>query len=507
MLKHFDILTEKSRGLLYRTAGDEFFQGDVKDPTAVLKFVGVEYYPSRPGSYADYNEMADAGRELYQKYPSINWVNKPGTINRSFAILTFDGPAPGQKTYFGKFFREIKNDMTGAWLNNELPGGWQLNKDSSLKASYYRLKPSDLFPNKSLFESPADIIESMKDNEKAQPLMPGLVQLLEKKLPVFEQQQQLLTAIRDDLGEIMAPIALVQGMISDSGANDARTTLLGERGKWSECLIEFPKGKTNGLVDSYLITRKGLKIGISSKGDAGATASIKNVTDGIHLAEDGDMTGILQEFAEQVEIIKDIGTIPVKQFPIKYGIKFGYINESQGNMILSMISQHIQNLDQLPRLSKNDRERFEELMGVRGGSTSNPKYNIGYHISASLAKLAVDEINNDPKFGRACLTFLNISPILQVHMHAKVQGQDVAVTGFTTKYPPKFTGTVELDESKVYYSTDQNGRCTFAYRGGGGDVSQPKAELVTEPRKVTKAVKPLRARREEPKVGIGREKR
>ena len=113
LLNLFDnILLEKSRGLLYREKGDSFFQGSKDNPTAEIVFDQAEYFPSMPGAYADYNEMAATGQELFKQYPAITWFNKPTGTSKAFALLTFDGPQPGGKTYFGKFFNEIKQDIS-----------------------------------------------------------------------------------------------------------------------------------------------------------------------------------------------------------------------------------------------------------------------------------------------------------------------------------------------------------------------------------------------------------
>jgi hypothetical protein len=130
-----------------------------------------------------------------------------------------------------------------------------------------------------------------------------------------------------------------------------------------------------------------------------------------------------------------------------------------------MTKTGIKDLKQV-KMSSDDRKVFMDLMKDIA-PTNNPRYNVGFHILASLARRVVAEINKDPKFGEACLTFLNISPIIQLHMQTRTTGDDVAVTGFTSKYPPNFNGTVALDASKVYYATGVNGRCTFAYNGGG----------------------------------------
>ncbi len=74
---------------------------------------------------------------------------------------------------------------------------------------------------------------------------------------------------------------------------------------------------------------------------------------------------------------------------------------------------------------------------------------------------------------------MNIAPIIQLHLNSSDKGGNLAVTGFTSKYPPDFKGTVGLDASKVYAATGTNGRVTFAYNGGGNtdtDV-EPSSEV------------------------------
>ena len=179
-------------------------------------FDKAEYFPSMPGAYADYNEMAATGQELFKQYPAITWFNKPTGTSKAFALLTFDGPQAGEKTYFGKFFNEIKQDMTGFWKNDELPGGWQLNKNASLKGSYYKLKPADLYPPESTFDTPKEVVASLqqnpKNNQAVPKILPGMQQLLTGELPTFADTKDMASAVTDDLGETIGPIAMVQGM-------------------------------------------------------------------------------------------------------------------------------------------------------------------------------------------------------------------------------------------------------------------------------------------------------
>lgn len=504
------ILTEKSRGLLYREKGDQFFQGSKDNPTAEIVFDKVDYFPGQPGAYANYEEMAQAGQELFKQYPSIIWTNKPTNASKAFAIITFDGPGKGQKTHYGRFFSEIKQDMAGLWKNNELPGGWQLNKQVSLKGAYYKLKPVDLFPMNSTFSTPAEAVAAMGTRPGTTPdelanidkIRPGMQQLLTGKLPTFENVGDMATAVRDDLGETIGPIALVQGMIRSGGAEAARKDILGPQGTFEGSAINFPAAKNNGLVDSYLLHSGGTEIGISSKGEKGASASVKNIADGIVVAREKGMDKLLKQYAPQVAIIEDIGKLSAQMFPIKYGIEFGMITQDQAKIILDLIRGSSVLGNDLSVMKFQNEEDRQALLGLAGkikAKTDNPRYNAGYHVLAALARDVSVQINSDPKFGEACLKFLNTSPIIQLHLNGTDKAGTYTVTGFTSKYPPDFRGTVGLDATKVYSATGIIGRVSFSYNGGGDkdtDVevdatpartAAPDLDVVTQKRSQIKA--------------------
>jgi hypothetical protein len=102
-----------------------------------------------------------------------------------------------------------------------------------------------------------------------------------------------------------------------------------------------------------------------------------------------------------------------------------------------------------------------------------------------LARRVAVNINSDPKFGEACLKFLNSSPIIQLHLNGTDKGGTYTVTGFTSKYPPDFKGTVGLDATKVYAATGTIGRVSFSYNGGGNKDTD--VEIDTAPAKTAVA--------------------
>jgi len=467
------LLTEKARGLLYRDPGDTFFQGSLANPTAEIVFRDLEYYPGQPGAYDSYEEMAAAGQDLSKHYPrGIIWSNRPGARSRAFAVLTFDGPNQGETTSFGRFFDQIKPDMSGLWKNNELPGDWQLKKATSLKGSYYKLKPSDLFPPESVFDSPTECVDAIGSNPDTatpgqqtaiQQILPGMQQLLGGEFPTFDNiDENMVSAVRDDLGETIGPIAMVQNMIKSATLEKARTDILGQRGTFAGSQIYFPASKINGLVDSYLLKPGGIEIGVSSKGESGAKASVKNIADGVKAAREKGMTDLLDQYADQVDVIERVGSLASRDLPLVLGQENGHITKSQAAAILKLIDSGAKNLDNI-NIDAGDRAALQAIMDEYKPKTDNPKYNVGYHVLAVLAKRVMTDINSDPKFGEACLKFLNTSPIVQLHLKGSAGKNSYRVTGFDVKYPPDFRGTVALDASKVYAATGTNGRVSFAY--------------------------------------------
>lgn len=484
LIENLSFLTEKSRGLLYRAKGDRFFRGKRENPESVLLFDKVEYYPSMPGSYDTSDEMLEAYEKLDKKYNDLTPVNRPASSTKAFAAIILLDEKTRKPVVFVRFFNNILPDMTGKWANSDMNKfGYQLEKETSLKASY-GLKPSDIFVEPARFTDISTLLNAFKQSEATQPFVPGfeMLYLPKPKLPVFEGASEFFTAIRDDLGEIIGPVALIQGLNVGTGAVAADRDLLQNKG-YGGSSISFPSGKTNGLVDSYIVTPSGVEIGISSKGEKGATASIKNVADGIDYVRGNkgspEQKKLLKKYSNEVQLIERIGKDTVIDFPLNYAIENKMLSNSGSNTIRQLIKVGAKSLDQID-MDENTAVELTNLIGYKGAKTQLQNYNIGYHALSAIAELVANKINSDPKFGEACLKFLNSSPIIQLHMQAtKQKDGDVAVTSFTSKYPPNFKGTVTLDSSKNYSSTMAGGRMNFAYDGedaGVGD-ERPTADV------------------------------
>jgi hypothetical protein len=450
--REFKSLSESTRGLLFRNVGDVFTS--IQDPSKTLTFAGSEVFPSPKGSFdpETFQEVVD---QVERKYRGIHWVNKATKSSLAFAVVTLIDPTTKKKLYFGRFFKEILPNMAGLWLNDGIPG-YQLGIKSS-KKSRSGLKPVDLLPTGQQFKNPTSLIASIKEGTDPA-LIQGLQLILKGKLPYFKVSPELEASIRDDLGEIIAPMCLWQGMISDD-AEKARKFLL-KRTLWNSCSIAFSEAKNSGLVDSIVRPPKGVAVGISSKGASGAKASASNIYSGIELLRNTGQDDVVNKYPETVHVLETIVKQTAINGPISLGTEYGFCTAIDGQLIQDAIKRGVQ---QVPGTPKYKNIRFL-MSNFSPRKMDQSNYNIGYHALAGLAKIVAAHINSStPNFSEACLTFLNSSPLLQIHLYTKADKNGVAVTGFKTIWPPEFNGSVQLNAGKSYYATGAINKFAFGF--------------------------------------------
>jgi hypothetical protein len=447
-------LTESSRGVLFRTPGDPFVSR--ANPDDVLKFDQAQYFPSQdPNSrYETVEELNAAKIQAEKDFPKITWVNRPTNSLLAFAVITFTD-SQQQKKYFGRFFSQIFASMTGKWGNDGIPG-YDLNIASS-KKSKSGLKPNDIFQLGKSFASAGEIVAEAKT--KLEPnLAVGLDMLLQKKMPIFSGEKERLSAIRDDLGETISVVALWQGMVGGD-AEDARKFLLKNQ-PWSSCSITFPVGKNNGLIDSVLRPKKGVAIGISAKGADGAKASSSNIWAGVELLKNTGQQAVVDQYPEAVRILETIDTESIVNGPFVLGIDYGLCTRDDWTLALEAIKNGYKQVPTGPKW-KNITKLMSHIVSKKSDA---PNYNVGYHALAGLAKQVADTINSKaPKFSEACITFLNSSPLIQIHTDAKADANGVMITGFRPIWPPQFKGTVILNAGKSYYTTNASQKFAFGF--------------------------------------------
>jgi len=438
----------EAKGLFGRKAGDIF----TDDNGEKARFEEIKMYPPEGETYPDIKSCDAAKNEIEKKSGiKILWANahRPNLLAFAIARLTMED---GNTMLWGRHYQSVPKNPIGTWGNQDAPGTWSLQTKSAKKMKT-GLTPQDLIATEQSFSNPAAVISWIENKGAPAEIVDGLNQLASGKLPVFQGQSHNLEAIRDYLGEIMQPIALMTGMVG-ADADLARKEVL--KKPWKQCSVMWPQAKNTNLVDSVFSSKTGATLGISSKGASGANASSANIWTAITKAQENNRTDLLTEHAKMIEIMKIINENSAIEGPIVLGLRFNIITDKVANEIRKLVQDEVSDTT---KLSPQAKKLFSEY----GGRSNVSGYRVGYVLLATLAKKVSEYVNHIPEFGQGCLEFLNQASILQIYTSAKVVGTDVHITGFNAIYPPEYSGTVYLDAGKNYFSSRIAGKISFKY--------------------------------------------
>ena len=127
---HVKSILAEAKGLMGRVVGDQFKKGD-----STLEFSSVEVYPQDRAQFDDAPERESFASDIEQQLNAqIEWTNTPNSGSLAFGIATLTDPSNNDKpVYWGRYFKQKRVDMMGAWANNQVPTGWKLQKAGALK--------------------------------------------------------------------------------------------------------------------------------------------------------------------------------------------------------------------------------------------------------------------------------------------------------------------------------------------------------------------------------------
>lgn len=442
-------MLDESRGVFARQPGDPF----VNDEGVEYEFVNIETHP-KVGHFKLEHQMKDAVKKAHLHHTDIIWTNSEGK-NLSFALATFVSKDKRHTLVYGRFFPKIEGNggMLKKWKNTDLPG---LKYSSApAKKEQSGLKPQVVLQGKATFANGSELLDyvhSMPTLNKS--IKKGIAMIGHGELPVFIGEEQNLPTIRDNLGEIIQVLCLTHNVIDSADAEAAKeTVLLGA--DFSECTIEFPEGETAGLVDSYLYAN-GRKLGISSKGNKGANASMKNLVD--TLASNPDIKKSIPKITR--DVLDIITNSSAKEAPLLLARKLELISENNAKEVRKLLTGRVQNDKVLSPWAKKYVQKYS--------SEKKIGWNYGNWLLANVAKQVAETLNANAQFQKGCLLILNNSGIIQIYTNAALKESNVIFNPFRVVYPPKFTGSVYMDAGKNYFANDIKGKLSFGF-------SQPKA--------------------------------
>lgn len=262
-------------------------------------------------------------------------------------------------------------------------------------------------------------------------------------------------------GEIAAPIALKNNTLVSGNYMDAQTGLLDymEKGlTWQNLAsVEYPGNEAEQLVDSYMISSKGARIGVSSKdGGGGAKASASAIS---KILKDNEKKIIervpnffndpaYQKMFKYMEIIDE----PNKdQQMYKFAAETGLITNEIKDLLIDLLNEGGEAYNNADRIIQIVGQEFfnECIEAYNPRNVNNPAYRIFFHFTCGLAKKAAAIMNDDTatvdRFFRTCLESSNM---VQVKCKYKQTGDKGSYQSFQVIYPPVFKGTIKFDPFK-----------------------------------------------------------
>lgn len=465
LVEKIEILTE-STGLSGRKPGDKFRDADTEEE---IVFQSMDFYPEGGGALGA-DDLTKAIKDVETQYGNqIKWENSRSPKTGGFAIATFTTPSGTLVT--GTYLQNVKGNRTDNFISNTILGKYKYAGKAAQKTQA-GLAPQDLIKDKTNL-TVADIMNQLA---KALGTDSTLYYIADhvangRKLPVVVDAPAgvSFTAFRDYFCEILQPIALHTGLYTGNAAV-AADKFLAPQG-FAGTLINFDASKNANLADSTLDLPDGRYVKVSSKGDKGAEASIKNLIDSVNsLGTSPQDIKLREKYKSVIELITDVKTAGQAGSPLFLGVKYKLITPSEAKIIQGLKGAAPENLSDKARLkSLGLTPNLIELSTERKTKTPGA-VSLYYHLIASIAHKVAEIINDETDFSDAASTILNNGALIQVYTKATERGKKWSLDAFNTVYPSESVTGVKFSAQKNYSSTAIKGNFTFKILHGAAEA-------------------------------------
>lgn len=270
-------------------------------------------------------------------------------------------------------------------------------------------------------------------------------------------------------GEVAAPLAITKGINVTGSIQDAENILLNYLDPGVKFMsiqqVEYPENIAEKLIDSYLITPNGSKIGVSSKDKkGGAAASISSIIDTINNKMDiieERVPTFRERFKYYLDILKVMEGTPGKKVAFDVAAAMEIITPQVAEQAYNAMLAGPNDIESLKAI---DNGKYYTLTIEWPGykPRPHPMYQLHYHSTASLARLVEQKFNENTQevknfFG----TVLESSNMIQVTTALNVKGDQATFGNFNVIYPPTFSGGIELLAGSYFYATKPPAGFTF----------------------------------------------
>tara|TARA_B110000211_G_C14032637_1_gene532927 strand:- start:40 stop:1593 length:1554 start_codon:yes stop_codon:yes gene_type:complete len=270
-------------------------------------------------------------------------------------------------------------------------------------------------------------------------------------------------------GEVAAPLAITRGINVTGSVTDAENILLNYLDPGTKFMniqqVEFPENIAEKLIDSYLITPNGSKVGISSKDKkGGAAAAISGIIETMNskMAQIQERIPTFQtRFKKYIDLLKIMENSSGKSVAFNVAETLGLITPEVAKQAFDAMVAGPGNEASLKAIDGG--KYYNLTIGYPGYSPRpHPMYQIHYHGVASLARMVAETFNKDKKevkefFGAV----LESSNMIQVMTKLGVKNDQAEFSNFTVIYPPTFDGDILLEAGSYFYATKPPAGFTF----------------------------------------------
>lgn len=461
ILDKIDFLIE-SKGLANRKPGD-VFKNSAGDE---ITFVDVSFIPEEGGKL-DPQQLDDAVQQITGQLGDIQWQNTKTAKMGGIAIAQFD--AETGPVYFGFFLSEVRPNKFDNKLKNEV-GDYRLATKAA-KKTYAKMSPQDLLTNKTDLTVKDIMMQLSQSLGTDSPLYYIAHQVaMNAPFPIEVEVNADLSfeGFRDLFCEILQPIALQNGNFRGN-ATEAAEIFFGQP-SFANTTISFDDSKNAGLSDSVLELSDGRYVKISSKGEKGADASVKNLLNEVENVQNPEL---LEKYSDVIDIIETMRSSGMAGAPLVLGARYGIINETDIDTIKNLRRLPPMNLKDVSSLGLS--RKLESLAKER--NTKRPdSVSLYYHLIAAVAHKVAEKINESTNFGQAASEILNNGALVQVYTNAKKSGNKWILEGFKSVYPSKAVTGVILTAGKNYSSTEIKGNFTFKILRNGAKADPEPTE-------------------------------
>lgn len=451
----------ESRGVTARDTGEVYVSTTNPNNTLAIQQILV-VKPEDAPAFEDKDQMLAAVAQNIPENSTTIEDNKPSTATKA-AIIAHCINQDDEDEWHVRYIAQVPaTGVHGLWKTF---AGYQYAK--AAKQESVPIKPSDLI----LDDQPRNmdtLITDLKTNlertlagtEHSQltEVMNKAIDLAAQgKVEPIENGANYLNVIAKYGGEYLGIIAIAKGGVRKGDIDKMLDSM--QMPSLVGSTVIFPQDVGEELVDSYLLTPNGTRLGVSTKmhKGGGAASSLSGVVKQLN-------ADIEKKFPKGSNLIKLLGTSSAfSKDPSKAGSigivraarDYGIIND-EDIVALTTIDPGSQDVESIK--AKN-LYRMTKSQGVDPTTLGSPDYRVYFHALAAIANDLIIAVNKDQDFKNAMMAALNNNNYLQMLTDVRKRG-DAITCDYYGKFPAVFEGSPVL-YNKVYYATGQKGRIGF----------------------------------------------